>query len=166
MWDTESWILTYCLPSLYFPSLMVYIYFPSSASGYFLPLIYFRNSRLGCLLFHGDILTLLSSPSMPQIPFIVLLTTLPTAIVLLFLFEMDRVTRHLLRVRLLVPYQPVLLDPFELLLGWIRCDKMRRKLWGGITTIGRFSLVDLGGIFFSCLFIIYMSRFRSWYIFD
>ena len=75
-WAKESRILTYFLPSLDFPSLMEYTYLPTSVLGYFPPLIYFRTYRLGCLLFHGAILTLLKSPSMPWcITFICLLTT-------------------------------------------------------------------------------------------
>ena len=46
----------------------------------------------------------------------------------------DGVTRHLLSVFLLVPYQPVLLDPFELLPGVILCDRTRNELWGGSAT--------------------------------
>ena len=128
-------ILKYCLPSLDCPPLTVYTYFPTSTLVFFPPLIYFRTSRLGCLLFHGDILTLLESPSMPCITFISLLTALPTAIVLLSFFDVDGLTRHIIRVGLLVPFQPVLLEPFKVLSGLIQCDKMCKKLWVGSDTL-------------------------------
>ena len=55
---------------------------------------------------------------------------------------MDRVTRNVLKVRLLVPCRPVLLEPFEVLSGVMRCDKMWNKLWV------RTSTVSLNSIFF------------------
>ena len=76
-WATEIWILTYCLPSMYCPSLTEYTHLPDSAYRCFPPLIYFRTSRLGCLIFHA-ILTLLASPSIPCITFISALTALPS----------------------------------------------------------------------------------------
>ena len=85
----------------------------------------FRTSRLGCLFFHGDILTLLASPSTPCITFISSLTIFPTAISLLSFSKMDSVTMHLLSVWLLVPFKPVLLDPFGLLSCDIWCDRMQ-----------------------------------------
>ena len=112
----------------------IYMYLPTSALGYFPPLIYFRTFWLGCLLLHGAILTLLKYPSMICITFISALTALPTEIALLSFFAMNRVTRHLLSVRLLVPCRPVLLDPFKLLSGEIRCDRMRNELWGRSAT--------------------------------
>ena len=60
-WDTESWNLTYYPPSIDCTSLISYTYFPTSVSGYFPPLIYFRTSRLGFFPFHGAIFTLLAS---------------------------------------------------------------------------------------------------------
>ena len=105
---------------------MAYTYLPTSASGYFPPLMYFITSRLGCFLFHGDILTLLESPSMQFITFISSLTALPTEIVLISFFAMDRVTRYILSVRLLVPFQTLLLEPFEVLSGAFWCDRMRK----------------------------------------
>ena len=50
------------------------------------------------------------------------------------LFSMDRVTRHLLSVPLIVPCLPVLLDPFKVLSDAILCDRMRNKHWGGSST--------------------------------
>ena len=133
-WATERWILTYCLPSLYCPSLAAYTYFPTFTSGYFPPLMYFRTSRLGYLLFHGDFLILLEYPSIPCTIFISTFTTLPTAISLLSFFAMDRVTRQIFSVWLLVPCRPVLLDPIKVLTGAIWCDRVRNKLWGGSAT--------------------------------
>ena len=124
-WAIDSWILTYCFIFMDCPSLTAYTYFPTSASGYFPPLMYFRTSGLGFLNFHGSILTFFESTSTPCINFISVLTAFPTAIELLELFTMDRVTRHLLSVRLLVPCQPVLLEPFEVLSGTIWCDRMQ-----------------------------------------
>ena len=83
---------------------MAYTYFTTFASGYLPPLIYFRTSKLGFLILHGGILTLLESTSMSWINLTSVLTALPTAIVLLLLFVMERVTRNLLRVRLLVSH--------------------------------------------------------------
>ena len=133
-WSTESWILTYWLPYLCFTSMTAYTYLPTSSSGYFLPLMHFITSRLGCLLFYGDILTLFSYTSMSCITFISELTALPTALALLSLFTMYRLKRHLLSVWLLLPCCLVLLDPFEVLSGAIRCDKMQNELWGGSAT--------------------------------
>ena len=115
-------------------SLTEYMYFLTSTLGYFPPLIYLRNSRLGCLLFYGCILTFLESTSMPCINFISSLTTLPNAIQLLSFFEMDRVTRHIFSVWLLVPCRPVLLEPLEVLSGVVWRDRMHNKLWGGSAT--------------------------------
>ena len=112
-----------------FPSLTSYMYFPTSASGYFLTLMYFITPRLGSLNFHGDILTLLASTSISCITLISALTSLTTEIALLLFFEMDRVIRHILSVWLLVPCRPVLLEPFEVLSGVIWCDSMRNELW-------------------------------------
>ena len=71
---------------------------------------------------------------MPCITFARALTALPAAIALLLFFTMHRVTRRILRVRLLVPCLPVLLDLFEVLAGSIWCDRMQNKLWGEIVT--------------------------------
>ena len=70
---------------------------------------------------------------MPRINFITALTALSTVIALLLFFAMDRVTRYLLRVRLILPCQPVLLEPFKVLPGAMRCDKMQKKLLGRST---------------------------------
>ena len=96
-------ILTYCLPSLDCPSTTACTYFSTYGSGYFTVLMYFRTSRLCCLFLHRDILNLLASPSMPCITFIRALSAVPTAIELLSLFAMNRVTRHILSMWLLVP---------------------------------------------------------------
>ena len=133
-WSTESWILTYCLPYLDFPSLTAYTYFPTSESGYFPPLVYFRTSRLGSLLFHGAIFTSLVYPSMSCITSVSSLTALTNAIVFLFFFAVDRVTRNIFKVRLLVPCWPVLLETSEVISGVIRCDKMRGGIFGGSAT--------------------------------
>ena len=130
----ESLILTCCIPSLDCPSLTPYTNLPTPASGYFSPFMYFKTSELVRLLFHGDILTFLESTSMPFITLISPLNALPTEIALLSLFAMDRVARNLLSVRLLVPCQPVLLDPVEVLYGEIWCDRMSNELWGGSAT--------------------------------
>ena len=61
-WATGSWILKDCLLSLDFPSLTAYTYFPTSASRYLIPLIYFRKYILGCLFFYGDLLNMLAYP--------------------------------------------------------------------------------------------------------
>ena len=124
-WATEIWILTYCLSYLDFSFLTAYTYFPTSDSGYFPPLIYFRISRLGCLLLRGDILTFSESPSMSCITFINSLTTLPTTVALLLLFAMYRITKHIFRVLLIVTCRPVLLELSEVLSGVIWCDRMR-----------------------------------------
>ena len=92
--------------------------------------MYFRTSRIGCLLFHGVILNFFTSPSMTHITFISVLTTLLTEIALLSLFAMYIVTRHILKVELLLPCQPVLLELFEVLSGAIQFDKMRKKTEG------------------------------------
>ena len=89
---------------------------------------------LGCLIFHGDIMTFLSSTSMTCITFVGTLTALTTALTLLLFLSIDRVTRHLVRVRLVVPCQPVLLYPFEIISGAIWFDRMWNKLWGGSVT--------------------------------
>ena len=68
-WDTDIWILTYCLLYLNFSFLTVYTYFPISASGYLPPLIYFRTSSLGCFIFPWWYFTLLEYPSIPWITF-------------------------------------------------------------------------------------------------
>ena len=46
---------------------------------------------------------------------------------------MDMVTRHILRLQLLLPCQTVLLEPFKVLSGEMWYDKTRNKLWGGST---------------------------------
>ena len=130
----EIWILTYCLLSLNCPSLTAYTHVQTYASGYFPPLMYFRTSRLGCLLFHGDILTFLTSTSMPCITFISALPASPIKIALIPFFAMDGVTRHILSVRLIVPCRLLLLDLLEELSGANQCDRMRNELWNGIST--------------------------------
>ena len=72
---------------------------------------------------------------MPCITFISALNVLPTVIVLLFFFAVDRVTRHVFKLRFLVTCQPVLLDSFEVISGAIWCDKMWNGLWGGNSTV-------------------------------
>ena len=79
-----------------------YTYLTTFALGYFPPLIYFRTFRVGLLLFHGAILTLLAYPSTPYITFISKLNALPTVIELLLFFAMGMVTMHLLSVQLLL----------------------------------------------------------------
>ena len=96
-WSTDSWILTYFLPSLDCPYLTAYMYFPASISGNFPPLIYFRTYRLGCFLLHCAILTFWESTSIPCITFIIALTALSTAIVLLSFSAIYRVSRYILR---------------------------------------------------------------------
>ena len=118
----------YCL------SLTAYTYLPTSSSGYFSPLIYFRNSRLVCLLFHCHILNLLSSPSVSCITLITALAVLPTAIAFLSFFAMDGVTRHIFKVWLLVPCQPVLFESCKVISGVIWCDKIRNGMWSGGAT--------------------------------
>ena len=54
--------------------------------------------------------------------------------VLLSFFAMDRVTRHIFRLRLLVPCQPLLLDSFEVISGTIQFDNIWNKLWDGNAT--------------------------------
>ena len=71
---------------------------------------------------------------MPYIIFISELTAFPTAIEFFSLFAIDRATRHILRVRLLVTRLPVPLDPFEVLYNMMQCDGMRNELWDGSTT--------------------------------
>ena len=154
-WATESWILTYCLPSLDFYSLTAYAYFPTSASGYIPPLIYLINSRLAFLLFYGAILTFLTSPSMSCINFISALIDLTTAVTLLLFFTIDRVTMNILKVGLLVRCRLVILDPFEVLSGAMQCDQIQSKLWGGSTT------VYLNNLFLWSVefFLVYVSLF-------
>ena len=119
------------MPSLDFPSLTAYMYFPTSAPGCFPLLMYFRTSRLVCLILHGAILVLLESTSITCINFISALNALPTAIVLCLLIIMDRVRRKFFKVLLLVPCQLVLLEPFDVLSGTIWCDNLWNKLWSG-----------------------------------
>ena len=68
------------------------------------------------------------------INFVSELTSLPTVVVFLSFFVMDRVTRHILSMRLLVACQPVLLEPFKVISGVMQCDKMRHGLCGGSST--------------------------------
>ena len=117
-----------------FSSLMSNTHFPTSASGYFHPLIYVIMSRWVCLIFHADILTLLASPSIPWITFINALNYLTTVIALLLLFAMDRVTMHCLRVRVLSSRQPVISDLFETLSGEMCWGILWNKLRGRSTT--------------------------------
>ena len=133
-WATESLILTFCIPSMDFTYLTAYMYFPTSASGYFPPLMYFRTFGLGCLIVHGAILTLLVPHLMPYITFIIELTALPIVTSLLSFFAIDRVTRNILSVWLVVPFWLVLLYPFGILAGAIWCDRMRTKIWVGSAT--------------------------------
>ena len=65
------------------------------------------------------------------ITFIITLTSLPTTVDLLFFFVVDRVTRHILKVQLLVTFQLVLLNMIEVISGANWCDNMRNKIWGG-----------------------------------
>ena len=109
---------------------MAYMCLPTSASDYFPPLIYLRTSRLGCLFLHGEIFNLLESTSMLCNTFFRALTALSTVIALLFFLAMDRVTRHILKIWLLVTCRPILLDLFEVLSGAIWCDNMKNELWG------------------------------------
>ena len=71
---------------------------------------------------------------MPYITFISALNALPTAMVLFSFFAMDRVTRNIFRLRLLVPCQPLLLDSFEVISGTIQFDNIWNKLWDGNAT--------------------------------
>ena len=87
------------------------------------------------MLFRGDILTLLASPSMQWITLVSALTALPTEIELLLLFAMDRVTRRIVIVRLLVPCQPILLDQFEVLSCTVQCDWMQNVMCVRSTTV-------------------------------
>ena len=82
------------------------------------------------MIFCGAILTLLESPSKTFLTLIAAFTALPTVISLLLLFLMGRVTRHLLKIQLLVTYQPVLLQLSEVLSCTIRWNNMRNKQWG------------------------------------
>ena len=70
------------------------------------------------------------------------LNALPTVIALILFFTMDRVTRHILMVRLLVPHRPILSDPFDVLSGKMRCDRIHKELWG------RSTATSLTSIFF------------------
>ena len=103
---------------------------PNSSSGYIPLLKYHRTSRIDYLIFCGAILTLLESPSKTFLTLIAAFTALPTVISLLLLFLMGRVTRHLLKIQLLVTYQPVLLQLSEVLSCTIRWNNMRNKQWG------------------------------------
>ena len=76
-------------------------------------------------------MTLLANTSMPCIIFISTFNVLPTEISLLLFFAVDRVTRHIFKVQLLVPFQPILLELFKVLSGSNRCDNIWGKLWGG-----------------------------------
>ena len=67
---------------------------------------------------------------MPWTTFVNAFTALPTAIALVPFFTMYWVTRYLLRIWLLVTYNPILSQPFEVLSDTIQCDIMRNKLWG------------------------------------
>ena len=91
---------------------------------------------------------LLASPSMPCTTFIITLAALPTTIVLLSFFAMDRVTRHIFRVRLIVTCRPVLLEPFEVLSGVIWCYSMRNELWVDIATASLNRIFLWGSDFF------------------
>ena len=71
---------------------------------------------------------------MPCIIFISTFNVLPTEISLLLFFAVDRVTRHIFKVRLLVPCRMLLLEASEVLLCVIQCDKMRNKVWGRSAT--------------------------------
>ena len=113
---------------------MAYTYFTTSTSGDCSPLIYFKTSRLGCLIFHGYILTFPASPSMQCITFIKALTALPTNILLLLFFVMDTVTMYYLIVWVLVPHWPILSETSEDLSRAMRWDRMQNELWFGSTT--------------------------------
>ena len=71
---------------------------------------------------------------MPYINFISAEISLPNATSFLSFFAMDSITRNPLSVWLLVPCQPVLLEPFEVLYGLIQCDRMQNELWGSSAT--------------------------------
>ena len=62
------------------------------------------------------------------------MTALPTAIAFLSFFAMNKITLHILKVRLLVLSQTVILEPIKVLAGGTRCDKMWNERWVGIDT--------------------------------
>ena len=71
---------------------------------------------------------------MPCITFSSALNALPTAIALLSFFAIDRVTRYILKVRLLVPCRPVLLEQFKVIPSVMQCGKMCSELLGSSAT--------------------------------
>ena len=80
------------------------------------------------MFFHGAILTFLAYSSMQGFTFISALTALPNAVALMSLFAMDRVTRNIFKMWLLLPCQSVLLEEFKILSYVMRCGKMRNEL--------------------------------------
>ena len=93
-----------------------------------------QNFQVRLFSFPWCYLVLLVCPSIPWIIFIIVLDALPTTIALLLFFVMDILTRHIFRLRLLLPSWPILLYHFYVLLDTIQCDKMRNELWGGSNT--------------------------------
>ena len=53
---------------------------------------------------------------------------------LLLFFAMDGIIRHLFKLQVLVPFQPLVLDPFEVLSGAIWCDNMLKEVCGRNST--------------------------------
>ena len=102
------------------------------------------------------------------ITFISAFNTLPTMISILSFFAMERVTRHILSVKLLVSCWLVLLYTFELLSDVILCDRIWNKLLRGSATeslniiflwsVG-FVLVDLVLLTWGVNFQLYIYQF-------